>query len=430
MKHFNSTKEVRGLVKAKAEASMDPKAAVEAVNKAFEAFKATMGETIKQEAKGAVDALTSEKLDRIDASLSEAMDVIETQNEKIAATQLGTPTADGGSKEEQAYAGHFEAFMREGKLDAVKSAIRTGGIRAASSVGSDEDGGYTSPVEWDRTITDQLAEVSQMRAYATVQPVTGQGFAKLYNKHGATSGWVGETDARPETGTPKIAKYEFAFGEIYADPAATQRILDDSEIDIAAWLASEVRLEFAQQEGRAFLNGDGVNKPKGFLNFDEATETALAAPQRHPLGWIKEVASGAADALTVDGLIDLVYDLEDERMMGAGFYMNKKTAGTVRKFKDTEGNLIWAPPIKDGEPATLLGYGIRRLSNMPNIAGGAIPVAFGNMANTYRIFDRFGVRVLRNPYKNEPYIHFYTTKRVGGGLWNPEWMRYHRIAAS
>ncbi|WP_372570369.1 phage major capsid protein [Ruegeria jejuensis] len=430
MKHFIPPQEARGLVKARAETAMTPVAAVEAVNKAFDAFKAELDTKLKEEIKaGVADVITTDKIGKIEASISDAMDVIETQNEKLAALQIGQPGPDGPSKEEQAYAGHYETYMRTGDETQVKAAIKAGDIRAAASVGTDADGGYTSPVEWDRTITDKLAEVSQMRSYASVQTVTGQGFKKLYNLHGASSGWVGETDARPETNTPTLGEYTFAFGEIYANPAAYQRILDDSEIDIAAWLGEEVRLEFAQQEGTAFLTGDGVNKPKGFLNYDAATEGGLPAAQQHPLGPIGEVNTGAAAALTVDGLIDLVYDLPDERMAGAEFFMNKSTAAVVRKFKDADNNLIWNPPVSAGEPSTLLGFSIRRLSNMPNVAASAIPIAFGNMMETYRIFDRFGVRVLRDPYTAKPKVLFYTTKRVGGGLWNPEWMRYHRVAA-
>ena len=150
---------------------------------------------------------------------------------------------------------------------------------------------------------------------------------------------------------------------------------------------------------------------------------------QHPLGPISEVNSGAAAALTTDGLLDLQYDLPSNRSQGAEFFMNRKTMGTIRKFKDANDNYIWQPSYASGQPSTLLGSACRELDGMPDIAANAIPVIYGNMPMLYRIFDRVGVRVLRDPYTAKPYVLFYTTKRVGGGLWNPEWGRYHRVAA-
>ncbi|MBN9047649.1 MAG: phage major capsid protein, partial [Rhizobiales bacterium] len=195
--------------------------------------------------------------------------------------------------------------------------------------------------------------------------------------------------------------------------------------------AGEVDLEFGQQEGVAFLNGDGVNKPKGILRFDAATETALPAAERHPLGPVLEVNSGAAAGLTPDGLIDLIYDLPSERITPtSAFYANRKTHAAIRKMKDGQDNYLWQPPFQAGEPAQVLGYAARDLSGMPDIAANTIPVIFGDMAMGYRIFDRIGVQVLRDPYTKKPYVLFYTRKRVGGGLWNPEFLRYQRVAAA
>ena len=149
---------------------------------------------------------------------------------------------------------------------------------------------------------------------------------------------------------------------------------------------------------------------------------------RHPLGPILEVNSGLAAALATDGLIDLQYDLPSDRSQGAGFYMNRKTMAVVRKLKDGDGNLIWAPTLAANQPSTLLGSPVMELSGMPDVAADAIPVFYGNMEMVYRIFDRLGIRILRDPYTAKPYVLFYTTKRVGGGLWNPEWGRYHRVA--
>ena len=423
----------RGMVATFADAStFDAKDAVEKVQAAFEAFKETNAESVKAAAKGEVDILTKDKLDKIEADLGDVMQSIQSMNEAQAQAALGGADSDGTpiSEAEANYSKHFQNYFRQGTSEAeVKAAIATGEVRAALSVGSDEDGGYTTPVEWDRTITDALKQVSGMRQYANVRNVSGRGFRRLYNIHGTTSGWVGETAARPNTNAPTLKPYDFAFGEIYANPAASQRILDDSEIDIEAWLSEEVSEEFAFQEGEAFINGDGVDKPRGLMTYNATDEAALPAAQRHPLGGIGEVAAGSAVTLTTNGLLDLIYDLPSARLAGASFYMNRLTTGLVRKMTDGDGNYIWQPPFQAGEPATLLGYGQRELLGMPDVATDALPVAFGNMAMTYSVFDRMGIRVLRDPYTNKPNVSFYSTKRVGGGLWNPEYMRFQKIEA-
>lgn len=423
---------LRGAIAMRAEAGApDVKALASEINKTLEDFKAAHTEEMEGVKAKFEDVVTTDKMDKIQSALTDMTAAHDKMAQDLAAAQLGGGDDKSGlSADEKQYAADFGKWFRSGKgEDEIEAAVSSGKIKAAASVGVDSDGGYTAPVEWDRTITDKRVEVSEMRMYAGVQSVSGQGFSKLYNLRGTASGWVGETDARGETATSTLAEYKFAFGEIYANAAATQRILQDSEIDMAGWIASEVNTEFALQEGTAFVSGDGTNKPKGILNYDAATEAGLAADLRHPLGPIGEVVSGAAAALTSDGLVDLVYDIPSNRVSGANFYANRATMATMRKLKDGDGNYLWERNYDEGQPGAVLGYGVRELSGMENVAADAVPIMFGNMAETYRIFDRVGTTMLRDPYTNKPYVMFYTTQRVGGGLWNPEFMRYHKIAA-
>lgn len=427
-KHFNSRK-VRGIVAVRAETG-DIKAAIDGVNRAFEEFKAEHTKEIKDIKAGLGDVVQTEKVDRINEQLGVMSAAIDDLNVKMALGNVPGKEGENETAEMKEYKADFNEWVRTGEGEGkIRSANKTG-VMASMSVGSNPDGGYTAPVEWDRQITDKLAIVSPMRRFASIQNVRGQGFKHLYNLHGAGSGWVGETDARPETGTPQFAEYSFKFGEIYANPGVTQILLEDSEIDIAAYLAGEVDLQFAQQEGVAFLSGDGVNKPKGVLMYDATAEGALPAGEKHPLGPVLEVNTGDAAKLTADGLIDLVYAIPSERITpSSAFYLNRKTHSVVRKMKDGQGNYLWQPPYQAGQPAQILGYAANELSGMPDVAAGTIPVIFGDMAQGYRIFDRLGVQVLRDPYTKKPYVLFYTRKRVGGGLWNPEFIRYHRVAA-
>ena len=431
--------EPRGIQQTRADGTSAEalKAMLSEINTNFEEYKATLDQKVAEEVKnGVADVITTDKLDKIDAALNDNQDAINQAIEQIAALQLGqngSEQDDGLSEAERKYSAAWDTYFRSGDGEQDVRAqqndgIRTGNIRAAASVGVNEDGGFTAPIEWDRTITDQRVEVSPMRRYASVQNVTGQGFKRLYNIHGTTSGWVGETDARPQTNTSQLKEYAFKFGEIYAMPAATQIILEDSEIDMAGWLLGEVNIEFGKQEGSAFVSGDGVNKPKGILQYTAAIEGALPVAEQHPFGPITEVNSGDAATLTADGLISLIYDLPEDRSFGAAFYANRSTHSIIRKMKDGQGNYLWQPPFQAGEPALILGQPAREMSGLPNVAAAAIPVLYGNMAETYRIFDRVGMSVLRDPYTAKPYVLFYVRKRVGGGLWNPEFMRYHVVA--
>lgn len=425
-------REVRGIVSVRSDASSA--AMLRELHTAFDEFKATMDQRTTDQ-----DVVLAEKEARINTALDEIQAALDRQNTELAQLKLGgrgepgSPVTAEAKAHQQAWAIYMRTGAGEQELhqlgiarnDVHANIIRN--IQAAGSAGAPDKGGFLAPVEWDRTITSARKDIAPMRQYASQQNVSGQGFSKLYNMHGAGSGWVGEDDERPETNSPNLKSYAFAFGEIYANPSATQTILDDSEIDFAQWLAGEVETEFAAQEGVAFLTGNGTNKPRGLLTFDAATEGALAANLRHPLGPIAEVNSGAATGLTTDGLIDVQYDLPSSRSQGAAFFMNRKTMGAVRKLKDGEGNLIWAPTLAADQPSTLLGSPCRELDGMPDVAAAAIPVFYGNMEMVYRIFDRVGIRILRDPYTSKPYVLFYTTKRVGGGLWNPEWGRYLRI---
>lgn len=423
-------KPARGIMALRADAS-NPTAILESLQKAFQEFKTTHADQMQGVNAKFDDVVTREKFDRINEDLGTMQATLEDFGMKLAAGQVGADGAgDGLSEPEREYRAKFENWFRTGEDEReIKSLMRSGGVRAAYEVGENDKGGYTAPVEWDRTITDKRVEISPMRRYASVQSVTGQGFTKLYNLRGTAAAWVGEKAARPGTDGSELAEYAFQFGELYAMPGATERILEDSEINIQAWLADEVNTEFARQEGLAFVDGDGVNKPKGLLRYTAAAEGALAANLRHPLGPVGSVSTGAASALTVNGLIDLIYDLPEDRSQGAALYANRLTHAALRKMTDGDGNLLWQPSFAAGEPPTILGQPIRELSGLPNVGAGTIPIVYGNMAEGYRIFDRVGMSMLRDPYTNKPFIMFYIRKRVGGGLWNPEWLRYHTVGA-
>ncbi|WP_020187800.1 phage major capsid protein [Methylopila sp. 73B] len=401
----------RGFIaRPRAEATDDPKAMIANLQRAFAEFKAAHDEKLS----GKADVVVAEKVERIDAAVGNFQAAIDEMNAKLATAAIGGAGTVGDlPASDPEYVKAFKAHMRKGD------------VQAAITKGTDADGGYLAPIEWDRSITGKLKEVSPIRAHARVVTITTAGFKRNYTDRAVGSGWVGEVATRAATSTPQFGQLDFVPGEIYANPAISQGALDDAAIDIEQWLGDEVDTEFARQEGIAFISGNGVNKPFGMLTY----VTGAANAAKHPWGAIEVVNSGAAAAITTDGLIDLIYSLPASYRANAKFFMNRLSQGSVRKLKDGQGNYIWQPSFQGGAPATILGEPLVEVPDMPAVAANAISALYGDMGRGYLIVDRLGIRVLRDPFTNKPFVHFYTTKRVGGGVDNPEAMRALKIAA-
>ena len=399
----------------RAEVPTDPKALLAQIQASVAEMRTESEDRLKRiEAK--TDSLDLLKIAAMDANISKLEEALDKALAASAAVALG-----GGkdAPRDPEYTGEFLAYFRTGVESAKLTEVR------AAATKTNGEGGFLAPVEWDRTIAGALKQVSLIRQEASVQTISGAGFTKTFSNRNIGSGWVGETAARPETTTPALTSLAFPLGELFANPAASQGLIDDAEVDIEAWLADEVRLEFDRQEGIAFLSGDGVNKPHGLLTY----VTGGAAAARHPFGAITTVNSGAVAAMTGDGLLSLIYALPEEFEANAKLFMNRGSAGAVRRLKDGQGQYLWQERLSEGQPATLAGVPVVHLPGMPVVAASAVAALYGDMRETYQVVDRIGIRVLRDPYTNKPFVHFYTTKRVGGGVKNPESMKAMVIAA-
>ncbi len=406
----------------RADVSGDPKAMIAALQTAHNEFKQTVEASVGQKADSAE---VQAKLDSINATMNGLEAALNEHATKIAAANLnGGLTAQPVDPE---YSTTFASFMRTGtREDEQKlAAAQRAGVRAAMSEGVPADGGVLTPNEWDRTITGRLKLISPMRAESTVMSISKAAFTKLFTERGVGSGWVGETASRPATATPQFSALSFGLGQLYANAAASQDLLDDAEIDLERWLTDEIETEFSRQEGIAFTAGDGVNKPHGFLNYAEGGGAAA----RHPWGAIEVLSSGAAAAVTADRMIDAVYKLPAIYTQNAKFFMNRSSLGSVRKLKDGQNNYLWQPTFVAGQPSTLNGYPVVDMPDMPNVEAAALAMAFGDMRETYLVIDRIGVRILRDPYTNKPFVCFYVTKRVGGGVKNPDALKIIKIGA-
>lgn len=371
------------------------------------------------------DVVTSETLDRLDGALNEQkqrIDQLITRKNRphLQATSLERSIGMG---HEGRYKAAFETYIRRGvEKDLVAFQEK------ALSVGSDPDGGYLVPDETEHEIGRHLSEISPIRSIAGIRQVSGSVFKKPFSVTGPVVGWVGETDSRPQTAGPTLAELEFPTMELYAMPAATASLLEDSVINIDQWIADEVRVAFAEQEGAAFIMGDGNKKPNGLLNYSVIAENNWA------WGKIGYLASGVDANFSpqnpADKLLDLIYALKAGYRQNAHWVMNRKTQAKIRKFKDNDGNYLWQPPSLAGVPATLMGFPIIEAEDMPDIGANAFPIAFGDFRRGYLIVDRMGMRVLRDPYSAKPYVLFYTTKRVGGGIQDFDAIKLFKTAAS
>ncbi|MEM6617457.1 MAG: phage major capsid protein [Pseudomonadota bacterium] len=400
----------RGIASVRADAS-DANKILADLHKAFHDFKAENDERLK----GKADVVVDEKIDRMNGAITDFQSALDDVNAKLASISINANAVGGGNSVvvDSEYTESFNAYFRNSE------------IRADLRKSDATQGGYFTPIEWDRTVIDKLVRVSPMRSVASQITISTAGFSKVVNQKGTTSGWAAEAAARNETNTPALGSISFIPHEIFAMPAATQVMLDDALIDVESWLAGEVEQEFAFQEGIAFVSGDGSNKPNGILTY--VTGGANAAV--HPYGAITTVDSGAAAGLTGDGIINLVYDLPSEFTANARFAMNRNTERAARLLKDGDGNYLWQPSYQAGAPATMAGYPLTEMAAMPDLAAGSKSVLFGDFQRTYLVVDRSGISVLRDPYTAKGFVRFYTVKRVGGGLLNPEPMRALNTAA-
>jgi len=385
---------------AKAAEGGDVSAAFDDFMRAFEAFKDTNDERLSGlETKLSADVVTTDKLDRINKALDDL--TLKSRRPPLS--------AERGPARPSEHKQAFESYVRGGDEDGFRRLEQK-----ALSAGANADGGYLVPLETETEIGKRLAAISPIRAIADVRQVSSGTYRKPFMTAGPAVGWAGETASRSQTTSQTIAALDFPAMELYAMPAATSNLLDDAAVNIDDWIASEVEGAFAAQEGTAFVTGDGSSKPKGFLAYSTAAE---ASWEWGKLGY---VATGASAALPSsnpsDVLVDLIYTLKAGYRANARFVLNRRTQATIRKLKDADGHYLWQPAAMAGGDASLMGFPVTEAEDMPDIAANSLSLAFGDFRRGYLVVDRLGVRVLRDPYSAKPYVLFYTTKRVGGGV--------------
>lgn len=323
-------------------------------------------------------------------------------------------------------------YFKKGEADEVlnihKRAVSSG-VWGSMSVGSDPDGGYLVFPEISKTMTTKLFDVSPMRRICRVEQTAAGEWQEPADIGEVNYGWVGETDSRPQTGSPQLAMLKVPLNELYAMPAVTQSLLDTAYFDLGAWLTGKVSDKFARSEGAAFVTGDGQNKPFGFLSSPQST----AADATRPWGTLQYTTTGQAGAFAGtnpgDCLKTLVFSLRAPYRAGANWLMNSTTLSLVDKLKDAQGQYLLRPGLAGGMPDTLLGYPVVTDDvAMPDVAANSFSIAFGNFKLGYIIIDGIGIRLIRDPYTAKPYVLFYAYRRVGGQVANSEAIKLLKFA--
>ncbi|MCA3456783.1 MAG: phage major capsid protein [Rhodobacter sp.] len=384
-----------------------------------------MGETsIRSGAQGPEAAGPAEQMTRALAGFlqefngfqAEVTSALHQQEERLTMLQAktmtyGRPVLSTAVDMEEPHKKAFNAYLRHGDDEGLRSLMLEGKALSTAVPG---DGGFLVDPRTADTVKSMLVATGSIRSIASVVTVDATSFDVLIDRSDVGTGWVTETGSVSETATPLIERISIRLHQLAAMPKASQRLLDDSAFDVEGWLAEKIASRFIRSESAAFVNGDGVDKPKGFLL------PAKVANSTWTWGSLGYVASGAAADFpttnAVDCIVNLVYALAAPYRANATFVMNSKTAGAVRKMKDADGRFMWADGLAVAEPPRLMGYPVLICEDMPDIAANAHAIAFGDFAAGYTIAERTDLRILRDPFSAKPHVLFYATKRVGGDI--------------
>ena len=394
--------------------------------------KARAGEAMPQaqtpaaEAKAAMTGFLTEFnrfQDEVKSTLKHQEERLTMLNAKTMS--YGRPALSARAEVEAPHQKAFNAYLRSGDDDGLRGLTLEG---KALSTAVAADGGYLIDPQTADRIRSMLFATSSLRSVANIVQVEASSFDVIVDRSEVGSGWATETAATTETATPIIERISIKLHELAAMPKASQRLLDDSAFDVEGWLAEKIATRFIRAEAAAFINGDGVDKPKGILL------PAKVANASWTWGNIGYVPTGAAaDFATTnpaDCIVNLVYALGADYRANATFVMNSKTVGAVRKMKDADGRFLWSDGLAAGEPSRLMGYPVLVSEDMPDVASNAFPIAFGDFRSAYTIAERPDLRILRDPFSAKPNVLFYANKRVGGDITDYAAIKLLRVAVS
>jgi HK97 family phage major capsid protein len=317
------------------------------------------------------------------------------------------------------------AYLRTGDDDGLRGLTLEG---KSMSTAVSADGGYLINPQMAANIESMLSSTASLRSISNVVQIDASSYDVIIDNTDVGSGWQSEISAMSETSTPNINRISIKLNDLSAMPKASQRLLDDAAFDVEGWLSHKIATRFIRAEASAFINGTGIDQPKGIML---PNKVANASWTWGNLGYIPTgAASDFASTNPIDCIVSLVYALAADYRANATFVMNSKTAGAVRKIKDTEGRFMWSDGLAAQAPATLMGYKVLVSEDMPDIAANAYPIAFGDFNSGYTIAERPDLRILRDPFSAKPNVLFYASKRVGGDITDFAAIKLLKVAVS
>jgi HK97 family phage major capsid protein len=418
--------------------TVEVKQAVEALGKTFEDFKTKNDERLKQAEKRGEDAVTKDEVEKLNKGIDDAKAMLQKRLDEIEAKanrlQLG---GNDGAREEKAARDFGELIGRKNydrtQLTEYKgdlaTYLRRAEVKATTMmVASDPSGGFWVTPDVSGKMVSKIYETTPMRQLANVVSIGTDRLEGPIDNGEADAAWVGESQTRAQTDMAQLGMWGIDVNELYAYPKVTQKLLEDGRIDVEAWIADKATSKFSRKENAAFVTGDGVQKPKGFLSYP----TAATEDATRPWGTFQYVPSTVADKVSnADALLDLIFQVKAGYRQGAGFLLARKTIGAIRKLKDGQGNYLVDLRLRDAALIeTIFGYGVTDGEDMPQIAPNAYPIAFGNFMEAYTIVDRLGISVIRDNITQPGFVKYHMRKRVGGGAVNFEALKFLKVATA
>ena len=379
-----------------------------------------------------MDAELQEGLERVREAVFARFD---TLSDRIGCMEakINRPGAGGHSRPGEPGYSDSSAAQKEKKAFAMFA--RTGDDREIKgmSVGDDTAGGYLDTPTLSDMINKRLFDQSPMRRISrTVTISLGSLFQEPKDTSDIGATWVGEKQSRPETTASQFGQLEVVANELYANIQVTQTLLDDSRFDIGTYITNKIADKFGREEGKQVILGDGLKMPQGILTYatSAASNNALTDDTTRAPSTLTYVPTGTATSLSADSLKSLFYAVRAVHRTNATWLMSSATANVLDTLKDGVGQYLWRTSMAAGAPPTLLGKPVEFCEDMPQVMAGSFPIAFGDFSVGYLLVDKVGVKILRDPFSNKPFVGFYATRRVGGAVANFDAIKLLKIAVS
>lgn len=389
---------------------------VNKLGSAWREFKDTNDRRLKEiEKNGHSDPLLNEKLHKINFALDDYKERLTSVETTMLRPQMGDQYKNFDQKNSE-YKNAFNSYLRKG---IEKNLVEL--EKKSLSLSSEPDGGYLVTKQMNTNLVQTIQERSVIRQLASVETISTDSLELVEDMGEAEAKWVAEVGPVNETKAPQLGKKKIPVHELYAQPKATQKLIDDSSIDIEGWLNQKLAITFAHRENESFINGDGIGKPRGILSY----------PAGNSWGKIEQLTSSLIKSVSADDLLKLYFSLKEVYTVNGVFLMHRSMLQEIRMLKDkTSGRYLWNPGLALADPSTLMGVPVHCAQEMPAVESGKLAIVFADLANGYKIVDRRGIRVLRDPFTDKPFVKFYTTKRVGGDVVNYDAIKIMKLGTA